>query len=280
MEYQPKYIKYKSKYQKLLTKLNNKMNQLKESIRPKTPESDSNSDPDPDPDTRDTLLDLIQNLLDNNPVVYLFITGKYASGKSTTTNQIKDKFKDSGVYSIELDEIIREHVQDKTSPDQATASLNAFKVYKGIGSPQDLENFVQGTRSRIESGFSQGNKLIVIEGALSSKDICKQIIGPNPLLIIYFQPINPIIHKKRIVSRIKTDIIENTYTLPGYWGSEGIFNREQIKSDIESDTDLETKYSDILDPIVSNAIAEAETRAEQIQANFTTDNWLVIVKHT
>ena len=276
MEYQPKYIKYKSKYQKLLTKLNNKMNQLKQSIKEQNP----NNDNDVEPDTQDTLLDLIQNLLENNPVVYLFITGKYASGKSTTTTQIKHKFKDSGVFSIELDEIIREHVQDKTSPDQATASLNAFKVYKGIGSPQDLENFVQGTRSRIELGFSQGNKLFIIEGALSSKDICKQIIGSNPLLIIYFQPINPIIHKKRIVSRIKTDIIDNTYTLPGYWGSEGIFNREQIKTDIESDIDIETKYSDILDSIVGNAIAEAETRAEQIQANFTTDNWLVIVKHT
>jgi uridine kinase len=276
MEYQPKYIKYKSKYQKLLTKLNNKMNQLKQSIKEQNP----NNDNDAEPDTQDTLLDLIQNLLENNPVVYLFITGKYASGKSTTTSQIKDKFKDSGVFSIELDEIIREHVQDKTSPDQATASLNAFKVYKGIGSPQDLENFVQGTRSRIESGFSQGNKLFIIEGALSSKDICKQIIGTNPLLIIYFQPINPIIHKKRIVSRIKTDIIDNTYTLPGYWGSKGIFNRDEIKSDIESEIDIEVKYSDILDSIVGNAITEAETRAEQIQANFTTDNWLVIVKHT
>ncbi len=288
MDYQSKYSKYKSKYQKLLIKLNQKMNKLKKSQNLSQEEPDDEIEyeqveqevQEVKEEVYDPIFDLIQNLLENNPVVYIFITGKYASGKSTTTNQIKEKFKSWGVFTIELDKVIREHVLDKTNPDQAISSSNAFKVYKGIGSTIDIENFVQGTKSKIESGIQLENKLIILEGALSSSNLCKQILGSNPLLVIYFQPTDHSIHKKRIVSRMRTDILDNTYTLPDYWGSNGIFNREEVLADIESGVDLETKYSDRLDSIVSNVILEAETRAEIIKTNFTTENWYVMIKHT
>ena len=293
MDYQSKYSKYKSKYQKLLIKLNQKMNKLKQSQSLSPEETDDDIEYEQidqvqevqevqeiEEEVKDPIFDLIQNLLENNPIVYIFITGKYASGKSTTTNQIKEKFKSWGVFTIELDEVIRDYVLDKTNPDQAISSSNAFKVYKGMGSTLELENFVQGTKSKIESGIQLENKLIILEGALSSQDLCKQILGSNPLLVIYFQPTDHSIHKKRIVSRMRTDIVDNTYTLPDYWGSNGIFNREEVVVDIESGIDLETKYSDRLDSIVSNVVLEAEKRAEIIRTNFTTENWYVMVKYT
>ncbi len=289
MNYQNKYLKYKSKQQKLKQKINIKIMELK--LRQSSEENSDESDEDilihpedttikiSDKSEKDNTFELIKNLLENNPKVYLFITGKYASGKSTTTEKIKSQFKEYGVYVIELDNIIKEHVKDKTNPDQALASLNAFKVYKGKANEEETSIFIEKTCEEINNGLEL-NKLIIMEGALSSSSICKQIIGLNPLITIYFQPTNPSVHKKRIVSRIVSDIKNNTYTLPGYWGHDGIFDRGQIELDLKENIDLEEKYCDKLDSIVNQCIEEAEARAEQIQLDFTNKSWVVIILHT
>lgn len=227
---------------------------------------------------KDNILELIKNLLENNPKVYLHISGNYASGKSSTIEKIKLEFKEYGVYIIELDNIINEHIKDKTNPDYALASLNAFKVYKDKGTEEQTNIFIEKTKEEITKGLEFNNKLLIIKGTLSSS-ICKQIMDTNPLITIYFQPTNPSLHKKRIVSRIISDIKNKTYTLPGYWGPNGIFNREQIESDLIKNIDLEDKYGDKLDLIVNQCIEDAEICAEQIQLDFTSKSWIVIVKH-
>lgn len=308
MNFQNKYLKYKSKHQKLKQKINMKIMELK--LKQNSEEYSDESDEEvittldeniyykientgekpevtndltettSDKTEKDNVLELVKNLLENNPKVYLFVTGKYASGKSTTTQKIKSEFKEYGVYIVELDNIIREYVKDKNNPDQALASLNTFKVYKGNGTDEEIKIFIEKTREEINKGFEQNNKLVIIEGALSSSSICKQIIDPNPLVTIYFQPTNLSVHKKRIVSRIISDIKNNTYTLPEYWGPNGIFDRGQIESDLNENIDLEEKYRDKLDLIVNQCIEDAEIRAEQIQIDFTSKSWIVIVLHT
>ncbi len=304
MNYKSKYIKYKTKYSKLENKINNKIMELKQKKINELVESEEFEEFEETPinkleesieinqlenltlndkvqeNNSDSLLDLIKNLLEINPVVYLFITGKYASGKSTTTSLIKNKFEEFGVLSIELDSIIRDYVVDKNHPNQAEANLDAFKVYKGSGTPEETDIFVTKTMEIIDYGVQMKKRLIIMEGALSSNQICSRIIENNPLLTIYFQPVNPLSHKKRIVSRIKSDIENNTYSLPNYWGPNGIFDRSEIESDIKNSINIEEKYSEKLDLIVKQCIEEADIRAEQIQENFTNKSWIVIVKHT
>lgn len=287
MDYQNKFLKYKSKHRKLKQKINMKIMELK--LKQNVEENSEEIDEDiliyPEDTSKsilekENILELIKNLLENNSKVHLFITGKYASGKSTTTEKIKSEFKEYGVYIIELDNIIREYVKDKTNPNQTIASLNAFKVYKDKATEEETNTFIEKTKEEINKGFRLNNKLVIIEGALSSSSICKQLIGPNPLLTIYFQPTNPSTHKKRIVSRIISDIKNCTYTLPGYWEPNGIFDRGQIELDLIDDIDLEEKYGDELDLIVDKCLKDAEIRAEQIQVDFTNKSWTVIVLNT
>ncbi len=281
MNYQNKYIKYKTKYQKLKEKLNQKMQYLKtNSSNSLNQIGHGETRPDPYQEEKDRLIEMIRGLLESNPVVYMFITGKYASGKSTMTNRINREFNDEGVLTIELDQIVRDYVQDKTNPNQAEAALNAFNVYKGTASPEQTNIFVTQTKNIIEQGIKEGKRLILLEGALSSPDICRQIIGPNPLITVYFQPIDPELHKLRIVSRIKSDIANDTYSLPDYWGATGVFDREQMKADIDAGVDIAEKYKDKLDGIVKKYIIDAETRAQKIHTNFKIGNWVVITIHT
>ncbi len=304
MNYKSKYLKYKSKYSKLENKINNKIMELKQKIANELDESEEILEYEETPidkseelieinqlenlnlnnegrkNNSDSLLDLIKNLLEINPVVYLFITGKYASGKSTTTSLIKKEFEEFGVLSIELDSVVRDYVVDKNHPNQAEANLDAFKVYKDSGTLEQTDIFVKKTKEIIDSGIEMKKKLIIMEGALSSNQICSRIIEDNPLLTIYFQPVNLLEHKKRIVSRIKSDVENHTYSLPNYWGPNGILDRGEIESDIKNCINIEEKYSEKLDTIVKKCIEEAEIRAEQIQENFTTKSWMVIVRHT
>ncbi len=226
------------------------------------------------------IIQAVHNLLSSVTTVYVFITGKYASGKSTTTNYIKDYFIDYGVYSIELDNIVNDYIVDKTSENKAISTLNAFKVYKNTASKDDINKFIYYTKKTIENGIQLGNRIILFEGALSSSEICKKIVENNRLLIIYFQPIDHEIHKRRIISRIKSDIYNNTYSLPGYWNEGGYFNREEMKVDIENNVEIDKKYCIILDLVVKNCIEDAKNRYEYIISSFKNDLWNIIVQYT
>lgn len=226
------------------------------------------------------IIQAVHNLLSSVTTVYVFITGKYASGKSTTTNYIKDYFIDYGVYSIELDNIVNDYIVDKTSENKAISTLNAFKVYKNTASKDDINKFIYYTKKTIENGIQLGNRIILFEGALSSNEICKKIVENNRLLIIYFQPIDHEIHKRRIISRIKSDIYNNTYSLPGYWNEGGYFNREEMKVDIENNVEIDKKYCIILDLVVKNCIEDAKNRYEYIISSFKNDLWNIIVQYT
>lgn len=270
MNYQSKYLKYKNKHNKLKNKINEKIIKLKKSIGKS--ERPSNND--------DNLIELISNLLENNSIVYLFITGKYASGKSITSEKIKLEFEKYGVHSIELDHIIRESVVDKNHLNQVDFIENTYKIYKGNGTEEETNHLINKTKELISQGILNGNKLVIIKGALSSYPICKEIIGNNPLLTVYFQPIDENIQRERILSRIRSDILNNTYTIPEYWGPNGILDREQLELDIEKKEDIEEKYKEKLDNIISQYIEDAETHAEQIQTDFTNKSWVVIIIHT
>ena len=270
MNYQSKYLKYKNKHNKLKNKINQKIIKLKKSIGKS--EKPSNND--------NNLIELISNLLENNSLVYLFITGKYASGKSTTSEKIKLEFEKYGVHSIELDNIIREWVVDKNDLDHIESIQDVFKINKGNGTEEETNKFINKTKESISQGILNGNKLVIIEGVLSSYSICKEIIGNNPLLTVYFQPTDKNIQKLRIISKIKSDILNNTYLIPGYWGPNGIFDREQLELDIEKEVDIEEEYKEKFDNIICQYIEDAETNAEQIQTDFTNKSWVVIIIHT
>ncbi len=226
------------------------------------------------------IIQSVHNLLSTEQTVYVFITGKYASGKSTTTNYIKDYFIDYGVYSIELDNIVNDYIVDKTCNDIAKNTLNAFKVYKNTASKEDINKFIYYTKKTIENGIQLGNRIILFEGALSSSEICKKIVENNRLLIIYFQPVDFDVHKMRIISRIKSDIYNDTYSLPGYWNEGGYFNREEMKSDIENNINIDEKYFLILDLIVKNCIEDAKNRYEYVLSSFVDELWNIIVQYT
>ncbi len=226
------------------------------------------------------LYDNIQRLLNTNPIVYIFITGKYASGKSTTTNQIKERFLEYGVYSLEFDEVIRKHVIDKSNNNFAEATLNAFKVYKNKGTIDETNIFIDYSKKYIEENTKEGKKLIILEGALSSKEILDKIIDNNILYIVYFQPIDFELHKKRILSRIKSDIINETYSLPGYWGEKGIFNRIEMKNDIINNIDIENKYKTQLIEIVKHYMEDAHYRCNLLQTDFTNEKWSFYIQYT
>ncbi len=228
---------------------------------------------------------IVLERLEYGEQVILFVTGKYASGKSTTTNQLKEMFSSYGVYTIELDKIVREYVQVGMTQEEITSGI-AFKVYSGEGCSYNIHKFIFGTKKEIKNAISQNNNLIIIEGALSNQTICSEIIGGRKLIILYFQPIDPILHKERIISRIITDVEENTFTLPKYWGKTGKFNR-QLLLEIFANNTYERKrqivselYSDKLDDIVEQYIIDSRSRADEVHRNFTKDKWIVSVKYT
>ncbi len=226
------------------------------------------------------LYDNIQRLLNINPIVYLFVTGKYASGKSTTTNQIKERFSEYGVYSLEFDEVIRKHVIDKSNNNLAEATFNAFKVYKNKGTIDETNIFIDYTKKYIEENTIESKRLIILEGALSSKEILEKIIDNKIIYIVYFQPIDFELHKKRIIFRIKSDIINDTYSLPGYWCENGLFNRIEMKDDIINNINIEKKYEIQLIDIVKKYMEDAHNRCNLIQIEFTNEKWSFYVQYT
>ncbi len=225
------------------------------------------------------LTNYIQEKLTINSNVFIFLTGKYASGKSTFSKKLKEKYNHIGVYIIELDEVINNHVIDQNDHNDMEANLNAFKVYKDKVSKKERESFIYYTKKYIKNALAD-NKIIIIEGALSSHDICKEIFEDNKLLICYFQPIDFESHKLRILSRINNDIINNKYSLPGYWDSNGYFNREEVKNDLLNNINIYEKNKIILDKIIKKYMDDAIFRGEQLKLNFIDENWIFYVFYT
>ncbi len=228
---------------------------------------------------------IVLERLGNGEQVVIFVTGKYASGKSTTTNQLKEIFSSYGVYTIELDKVVRDYVQVGMNNEEITSGI-AFKVYSGEGTSYNIQKFIFGTKKEIKKAISQNNNLILVEGALSSQSICLEIFGIRNLIILYFQPVDPDLHKERIISRIITDIEENTYTLPKYWGKTGKLNR-QLLLEVFANNTYERKrkivtelYSDKLDEIIEQYLVDSRTRAEEVKSNFINDKWIVSIKYT
>ncbi len=322
MEYQSKYIKYKSKFIKLKFKLDNKIMELKQnlpvllpytkptlSIQPiqsiqqlniseqeEKQEEKQEVNQEVNQEQTDPEIQWIKEKLNHktntntiDKPVLLFVTGKYASGKTSTTKKIKQEFGENQVAIIELDQIVREYIQQGMDPD-AISKGAGFEVYKGEGSEELINRFINGTRENIIKNLQ--SKIIILEGALSSSDVLNKIINPDPdfesesILVLYFQPVNKSLHKKRIISRMIVDIENNTCTLPGYWGSTGKFDREYLYEQISGlePNDKVNKLNELCETVLSDIIdkylEDAEQRALKTMANFSKDNWVVMVKQT
>ncbi len=228
---------------------------------------------------------IIRSSLDKNQNIYMFVTGKYASGKSTVTKKIQSDYQDYGVAIIELDKIVREHVQINMSQSEI-ATGKAFQVYTGETESSNILKFIEGVKYEISNAHELGNKIIILEGALSNEIICKEIVGEENLIILYFQPINHELHKERIISRIVTDIEQDTYTLPKYWGSKGKLCRDTLISAFESKNYQEKRcivqelYSEKLDEIVEQCLIDAQVRAVETISKFSVNCWSVSIIYT
>ena len=194
----------------------------------------------------------------------VFLTGKYASGKSYLARELMSAYPDDTAY-VELDDIIVKEVYNKHP---GISRDDAFTVYTGHARPEFMRSYVEGVDAAITTANSDGKRLIIMDGAQPG---VLKLIRPNAqnyivacLVITSLEK-----HKERIIKRIKNDIAKGTKTLPQYWDPPNPkMDRVAVKVAIENGENIGEKFAEFIDKEAAETMAASVARCRKFHDEF------------
>lgn len=158
----------------------------------------------------------------SNPPPVIFLTSKSGTGKSYISNKLKDL----GYVILELDVIVRK-LGKKHNLGKGPHYNDAFlTIYKGKASEKVKKDFIKRIRN-----FIKKHKKVVVEGAISSPPLIKEVFDGLDHEIYFLYPSSTQRYVDRLIMRYDTDIKKGTRTLP-FWEEIGepFKTRKELKS--------------------------------------------------
>ena len=158
----------------------------------------------------------------------IFLTAKSCNGKSYFSNILKIE---SDYKILELDVLVRQ-LGKKYNVGESPEFNKAFQVYKNKAPSALIREFISKIRS-----FIRNNEYTIIEGALVSITLINRIFKNIDYTFIYLYPWFTQNYYKRIMKRLRKDLIENTRTV-SFWNSIP----EEILNKMDDQTGLDDKH--------------------------------------
>lgn len=197
----------------------------------------------------------------------IYLSGKTSTGKTAFSNTLNHKL---GYTQIEFDQIVLNSIAKYYSISNRSQAF--VVVYRGTGPQIQVKSFITSARKTLLRALKNG--FVVTEGAIANPNILKRIFSDElkDFLFIYFQPVNQLIHARRIKERFIKGASDGTTRLPKtFWAG--------IKTD-EFEQYLKTKK--ITPPIEKSiqnysriAIEDSKERLKSFQQNFPN---IIVVK--
>lgn len=139
-----------------------------------------------------------------SPSNYILLLGMSSSGKSTLANKLLKK----NYLVISLDDILRKIAKEHPMKEKI------YGVYRG--KYPEVRNKIIKNLSKIINTYHK----VIIEGAIQSKDVIKDIINiSNKIKLYYKEPKSNKFYEKQIINRVLADVNNNTRITNFVWES-------------------------------------------------------------